>query len=327
MPPFPHPVSHHSPRRPAMAGPDAPGLDASGLDASWRRCGHDHGLDPFAPHMPPVLCGAELRQCCQRAGNVLRHAETAMDRMRAMLSPLGYATLLADADGVVLTHRIEAEQRRGCRRWCLWPGAIWNEAREGTNAVGTSLAEGRSIAVHGAQHWRTALRGLACVATPVHDALGRVAGVINASSFHPSDDGREIALIAATVAQAARGIERMAFMDLYRGHAIMLLGEGTDGSVPMIAVDDERVVVGATHAARVHMGIAPAQDLNFCLLDDTAGEDAEGGLRHAQKMAIRSALATARGKVAVAARILGISRSTLHRKLRMLGPPAAQPCH
>ncbi|POF63718.1 Fis family transcriptional regulator [Novacetimonas maltaceti] len=317
MPPFPRPVSHET----------SPPQVALGLEASWHRCGHDHGLDPVAPWMPQVLCDAELRQCCQRAGALPRQAEGAMAQLHAILAPLGYATLLADAQGVVLAHRVDPAIRRGSRRWCLWPGAVWDEPREGTNGIGTCLAEGRPVSVHAAQHWRVALRGLSCIATPVHDALGRVAGVINASSFHPTQDGRETALIGAVVTQAARQIERMAFMDRYRGHAIMLLGEGYYGSVPMIALDADRVVVGATHAARVHMGMAPAQDINFCLLADAPTATAEGGdLRHAQKMAIRSALASARGKVAVAARMLGISRSTLHRKMRMLTPSDTQAC-
>ncbi|MFT8634266.1 GAF domain-containing protein [Novacetimonas hansenii] len=317
MPPFPHPVPNETPMLPTQGE----------LEASWRRCGHDYALDPVAPWMPQVLCDAELRQCCQRSGALLRHAEAAMAQLHTMLSPLGYATLLADADGVVLAHRVDPAIRRGSRRWCLWPGAVWDETHGGTNGVGTCLAEGRPVAVHGTQHWRTTLRGLACIATPIHDALGRVAGVINASSFHPAQDGRETALISAIVTQAARQVEHTAFMNRYHGHAIMLLGEGHDGSVPMIALDSDRVVVGATHAARAHMGIAPAQDLNFCLLADTQDTMAEGGeLRHAQKMAIRSALASARGKVAVAARMLGISRSTLHRKMRMLAPTDTQAC-
>ncbi|MDT8871203.1 hypothetical protein RAA17_09335 [Komagataeibacter rhaeticus] len=77
------------------------------------------------------------------------------------------------------------------------------------------------------------------------------------------------ALLASALLQAARQIERTCFMDRYRGHAIMLLGAAMGSSVPMVALDRERHVVGATFAARMQMGIAPAQDVNLCLLDDT----------------------------------------------------------
>ncbi|WNM08839.1 helix-turn-helix domain-containing protein [Komagataeibacter nataicola] len=83
----------------------------------------------------------------------------------------------------------------------------------------------------------------------------------------------------------------------------------------MMALNRERHVVGATHAARAQMGLPPACDVSLCLMEETAPRSP---LREAQAMAIRTALASAGGKVAVAARMLGISRSTLHRKLRAL---------
>ncbi|MCE2566107.1 helix-turn-helix domain-containing protein [Komagataeibacter sp. FNDCF1] len=290
----------------------------TGLEASWRRCQREYGLDPAAPVLPSVLSGAELRQCCQRAGRVLHFAAPEMDLLHAALEPVGYTVMLADTEGVVLDHRTAHPIRRGCRRWHLWPGAIWHERHAGTNGIGTCLAEQRSVSVHRNQHWRSGLHGLAGVATPVYDASGVMAASLNASSFRPTPEGTMGALLASALLQAARQIERTCFMDRYRGHAIMLLGAAIGSSVPMVALDRGRHVVGATFAARMQMGIAPAQDVNLCLLNDTTAPDSATPLREAQAMAIQTALASARGKVAVAARMLGVSRSTLHRKIRDL---------
>ena len=291
----------------------------TGLKDSWQRCQHEYALNPATPMQPGVLSGAELRQCCQHAGRIMHFAAPELDLLHAALEPVGYTAMLADTEGGVLDHRTAAPLRRGCRRWHFWPGAVWHERHTGTNGIGTCLAEQRSVSVHRNQHWHSGLHGLAGVATPVYDPSGRMAACLNASSFHPTPEGTLGALIASALLQAARQIERTCFMDRYRGHAIMLLGAALGSSVPMVALDRERHVVGATFAARMQMGIAPAQDVNLCLLDDMTAPRPTTPLRDAQTAAIQTALASARGKVAVAARMLGISRSTLHRKIRDLG--------
>ncbi|MBV1830399.1 sigma-54-dependent Fis family transcriptional regulator [Komagataeibacter sp. AV436] len=308
---------HGSGFPPAFPARPAPSVIGTGLEASWQRCRHDYALDPSTPVLPDVLSGTELRHACQHAGRMLYFAGPEMVRLHHALEPVGYTALLADTAGVVLAHNVAGALQRGCRRWNLWPGAVWHERHAGTNGIGTCLAEQRSISVHRNEHWRSFLHGLTGIATPVYDAMGRMAGALNASSYRPSPDGSLGALIASSLLQAARQIEQAFFMDLYRGHTIMLLGppQGASASVPMMALNRERHVVGATHAARVQMGLPPAGDVNLCLMEETVQRSP---LREAQAMAIRTALASAGGKVAVAARMLGISRSTLHRKLRAL---------
>ena len=293
-----------------------PPATQAGLEASWRRCQDDYSLDPATPALPDVLSGAELRQCCQQMGRILHFAGPEMERVLAAVEPAAYSVLLSDAGGVVVAHKTGANMQRGCRRWQLWPGAVWHERGAGTNGIGTCLAEHRGVRVHRNQHWRSRLHGLTCIAMPLYDAAGRLAGAINASTFHSTHDDVNGMLIATCLLHAARQIEHACFMDKYRNHAIMILGAAEGSSVPMLALDQERRVVGATHAARQHMGIAPTQDVDLCLLDNMGTTAAP--LRDAQIMAIDTALASARGKVAVAARMLGISRSTLHRKIRSL---------
>lgn len=294
----------------------AMGMVQTGLEASWRRCRHEYGLDPTAATLPDVLTGAELRQTCLRMGRLLHFAGPEMEQLHAALAPVGYTVMLSDMDGIVLTHQAASPLRRGCRRWHFWPGAVWDERHAGTNGIGTCLAEQRSISVHRNQHWRSGLHGLAGIATPVYDASGRMAGALNASSFRPSPDGSLGVLIASSLLLAAHRIEQTCFMDRYRGYAIMLLGNAVGASVPLVALDRDRHVVGATHAARAQMGIPPLADVSLCLLDDTTTPAPTAPLREAQTMAIHTALASARGKVAVAARMLGVSRSTLHRRIR-----------
>ncbi|MFT8677824.1 helix-turn-helix domain-containing protein [Gluconacetobacter sp.] len=302
---------------PWVAGPvPAAAVARMQLAASWQRCEGDYALDPAQSGLTDLLSCFELRQSCDEAGPLLRFADAELDRLHVIVRDMEYAVLLADRTGTVLTRRTVRDSERGCRRWHLWPGARWNEREEGTNGIGTCLAERRPVTVHMNQHWRMNLRYLTCTAVPVYDALGRLAGALDASSYHPDPDARDVALIRNTITEAARRIEARCFSDLYRGHMIVTMGADDGTSAPLLALDAERRVVGATHAARREMGLEDGDELAFCLMDERGpGRD---GFRVAEKAVVEAALASARGNVSAAARQLGISRSTLHRKIKTL---------
>ena len=81
------------------------------------------------------------------------------------------------------------------------------------------------------------------------------------------------------------------------------------------------MVVGATHAARLACGVTdamldrmvPAQAILSPRSDDTEDLDA------AERGVLQRALARAGGNVSAAAKALGVSRATLHRKIRRAG--------
>ena len=49
--------------------------------------------------------------------------------------------------------------------WGLWPGTLWSEAEQGTNGIGTCLAEGRALTIHRDQHFHTRNTALSCTST------------------------------------------------------------------------------------------------------------------------------------------------------------------
>ena len=115
---------------------------------------------------------------------------------------------------------------------------------------------------------------------------------------------------------------RQAFADA----RILLAGEAAErNSAALLAVDRYDLIIGATRAARRALQITdeqiaaslPASDF----LAPNAGEGAalDAGLDEAEKGALRRALARTGGNVSAAARALGVSRATLHRKLNRLG--------
>jgi transcriptional regulator of acetoin/glycerol metabolism len=94
-----------------------------------------------------------------------------------------------------------------------------------------------------------------------------------------------------------------------------------DPSVSLLALDCDRQIVGATHGARMALGLddrtrigpIPLSDILFAAPPPDVRSFADG-----ERMVVRGALAQTRGNVTQAAAILGISRSTLHRKIRRL---------
>ena len=158
----------------------------STIAASWRRRLTRHKLDPERPEPPVVLCGFELREARGLAGRMLRAADPELDRLHDLVASLGYAGFITDAKGIMVARRVADMDESACRRWRLWPGAVWSEALEGTNGVGTCLAERRAITVHRDQHFRTRHTCLTCTVSPLFDAAGRLAGALDISSFRPT---------------------------------------------------------------------------------------------------------------------------------------------
>jgi transcriptional regulator of acetoin/glycerol metabolism len=88
----------------------------------------------------------------------------------------------------------------------------------------------------------------------------------------------------------------------------------------LIALDADDFVIGATRAARAALGITQAslqKPLPAADLLNTARKATED-LAGAERGVLQRALARADGNVTEAADALGVSRATLHRKLKRL---------
>lgn len=293
------------------------------LRNSWHRCAEQYAIPTDTTLDTDILCSAELRQARERMGVTMKIADPELDRLHGIVSTLDYNVLLADPAGIVVARRGAPPFEKGCRRWHLWPGANWAEAVAGTNGIGTCLVEGQPVTVHRDQHWCTKLRYLTCSAVPFYGPDGCVAGALDASSIRSDPSGRVALMMEAVLVDAARRLERRSFLEAFRNRTVLLLGEGNGISLPMIALDDKRIVVGATYAARSMLGIASPEVASVCF---DLGARAAGvpDFQEAERTVIEGALAMVQGKIAPAARLLGVSRSTLYRKLKNL-PPAPAP--
>lgn len=291
----------------------APAL--SPIAASWRRCLTQHHLDPENRKPPETLSGLELRVAQERMGSFLAAAQDNLDALFQAVGDAGCCVLLTDAEGVPVDRRGVESDDPVFRRWGLWQGAVWSEAREGTNGIGTCLAEQRVLTVHRDQHFHTRNIGLSCTVAPLFDPHGRLAGALDVSSCRPGLDNLT-GMVERIVTDAARRIEARAFRDAFPRARIVLLPEtgGERASVPMLAVDGDDLVIGATRAARTALRLTDES-----LRRGLASPDRSADLDEAERAAIRRALSQAAGNVSAAAGLLSLSRATLNRKLKRLG--------
>lgn len=300
---------------------DGDGPARSALAASWRRSMTLHGLDPEDRGRAESLSDNQLRQSREAMEPMMRAADAALDRLFLAVGDAGCCVLLCDAQGVPVDRRGAAADDETFRRWGLWPGAVWSEAVEGTNAIGTALTEKRPLTIHRDQHFHSRNTGLSCISHPLHDPWGRLVGVLDVSSAR-ADHATELmlGLIAATVADAARTIEAQAFRQAFSEARIVLAGEGADrNAASLLAVDRDDLVVGATRAARLALAITDERIAGQLAASEVLNAgSAEADLLEAERGAVRRALALNGGNVSAAARALGVSRATLHRKLNRL---------
>ncbi|RWD49995.1 helix-turn-helix domain-containing protein [Mesorhizobium sp.] len=309
----------HADRIQASIASDAAAKSA--LVASWRRSASLHRLDPAGQKLPRRLTEIELSMARQRVEPLLAAARSSLDRLYLAVGGVGCCVLLADADGVPVDRRGAPVDDEIFHSWGLWTGSVWSEHSEGTNGIGTCLVEQRALTIHRDQHFFTRNTLLSCTTAPVYDHLGNLVAALDVSSCRADLTEGFVNLIAMAVSEAARRIEADNFRMAFPKARILLAPVADKSTGALVAVDADDLVVGATRAARLALGITqdclarplPAADL----LGDAPAVSED--LTEAERSVVQRALARSQGNVSAAAQNLGISRATLHRKLARFG--------
>ena len=310
---MPTPTRQHVSRiEAAIAG----GLAArSAIAASWARSAHLHRLDPGDRRKETRIAEPELAQARERLGSLLPTAAPHLDRLFQIVCGLGGCIVLADDHGIAVDRRGNPGDDRDFAATGLWTGTAWSEAHAGTNGIGTCLAEGRAVTIHRDQHFLARNIGLSCSSAPVHGPDGRLAAVIDVSTARTDLPDAVARLIGSTVIEAACRVETDLFHQAFP-RARMVMVPGLDrGTGAILAVDADDLVIGATHAARAHLGLSGDLAAAPRPLGDLLGLETHHRLEDAERAVLTRALLRASGNVSAAARALGLSRATLHRKL------------
>ena len=297
------------------------GSDAanSAIAASWRRSGKVHALDPATQQPSRRLSQLEVAAAQQRLGPLLSVAKSGLDRLFLAVGGVGCSVVLADRDGVVVDRRGAACDDSTFDEWGLWTGAVWSEKCEGTNGIGTCIVEQRLVTVDRDQHFFARNALLSCTTAPIYDEKGDLAAALDVSSCRADLTEGFIRLISTAVADAARAIESENFRRAFPKARIVLAPSDRPGNA-LLAVDRDDLVVGATRAARLALGIRPSALGRPIPASDLIGQaEAErDDVDAAERAVLQRALARAGGNVSKAAKSLAMSRATFHRKMNQL---------
>jgi transcriptional regulator of acetoin/glycerol metabolism len=226
----------------------------SRIATSWRRCLIGHKLDPARQGPPQTLTEAEVRHVSEPMEETIRLLTPELDDLARVLRDAGYCVNLADANATMLFSRLPGEaDARMFMDWKIYTGSNFAETFEGTNGLGTCLAEQKPILVHRDEHFRAQWHMFSCAVAPLFDQAGRLAGAVNITSCREDLERAAHQLALAVTMEATRRMEGAIFRDRFRNAWIATVpGDGGSG---LLAYDDDRRIVGACRSARALLGL------------------------------------------------------------------------
>jgi transcriptional regulator of acetoin/glycerol metabolism len=155
---------------------------------------------------------------------------------------------------VAIHHRGDDANAGEFKHWGIWVG-VWSEETEGTNGIGTCIAEQRPVLVHGDQHFRTRHTRLSCAGAPVFDPQGELVAVLDVSRVASLEDQGLLPLVLDMVTAAARAIEERLFREHFR-HAWTIAALPSDNEPALlVAVDEHQWMLGVDRIARDVLGL------------------------------------------------------------------------
>src|SRR5215471_16152019 len=235
----------------SVARGDAPEPGIEEVSSSWQRSANKHAVDPDSIQAPRILTSRELNELREPLHELILSAQEEIDRLYKVVRDAGYTLLFCDTEGVAVEHRGDDADASRFRYWGTWIGGVWSEALEGTNGIGTCIAEERPITVHRSQHYRSRHMNLSCSGAPIFGVDGRLLAVLDVSAIDPQRSESAHALTGALTVNAARAIEERFFREHFRHYwVIAIASPGEDASGTLLAVDGDQRMVGANRVAR-----------------------------------------------------------------------------
>jgi transcriptional regulator of acetoin/glycerol metabolism len=245
------------------------GLQPAGIEPhvtrSWYRCLREYQIEPSAPRQSNVLNSQALKELQQRMGELLPVARAEMESLYEQIAGSGFAVILSDTQGVVLTTITDPSLQREFRQAGLSLGALWDERHEGTNGIGTCLAEACPVTVHREEHFRGYNLSLSCSGAPILDPHGSIIAVLDASTANSSDSRLIQRHTMALVNMSAHLISRWNFLNEY-GQAWILRFHSRPEFVgllheALVAIDGAGKILAVNESALVQLGCSSRKAL------------------------------------------------------------------
>lgn len=291
----------------------------SSLIASWRRSLVRHNLDPSRRFSDAFVTSSELNVLRARNELLLAVAQPVLDRMFRSASQAGCCVALTDRNGIILDQRAAMQDKTDFANIGMAEGGCWSEARVGTNGIGTCLYEDQPVTIYRDQHFAVQNINISCMDAPIYDPHGRLVAALDISNCRDDFTSAMAGMTSALVLDAARHIECAYFRRYFSSARVVLLDENAKSGVAMLAIDHDDIVMGATRGARGLLNITDKTLAEGQTLDQLVGQGTEPSFSDAERTVLRQAMARTGGNASKAARLLGIGRATLYRRMARAG--------
>ncbi len=226
-----------------------PGAIDERLARSWQRS-VAAGLMPTGRLLDPVhACGSDLRSALARNHVLVAHSRPVMEHLYDLVRGSESVVVLADQRGTLIHTVGHPQFERKAERVALSCGASWLEEHRGTNAIGTALAEGREVEIHGGEHYLERNGFLTCAAAPIRSATGELLGVLDISGDQHHGHAHSLGLAS----MAARMIENRLIADSARRQLRLQLHAAAEGigtlAEGLLVLSDDGWILGGNGAA------------------------------------------------------------------------------
>jgi transcriptional regulator of acetoin/glycerol metabolism len=160
------------------------GMVSEAVIQSWQRCLQARQDPSRVPEFNPVTT-SRIHSVLGRSRQLLEAASDELSRLQATLAGTTSTAMLTDAQGVVVgTTFAAARPDEVIMPVAFRVGVNMAEEAVGTTAPGITAHTGHASSVQGCEHFFGAVQVMYCAAAPIHDAHGRLAGVLDLSSEH-----------------------------------------------------------------------------------------------------------------------------------------------
>jgi transcriptional regulator of acetoin/glycerol metabolism len=154
------------------------GLVSEPVIQSWARCVGARRCPREAVAFEPVT-RSRLSAALARNEHLLSAAGAELERLEAALGGTACRVLLTDADGVIVHATQALNTSEPVLQRAARLGVNIAEGQVGTNAPALVVKTGAPATVLGAEHFFDCIQSLHCVAAPIRDGRGRLAGVLD----------------------------------------------------------------------------------------------------------------------------------------------------
>ena len=230
------------------------GLVDERLARSWGRS-MAAGLAPAGRAAADLPSPGELREAMACNHSLLTHSRPIMEYLFDQVRHSHSVVVLADRAGMLMHTLGSPGFVDKAERVALTCGASWHESHRGTNAIGTALAEGTAVEVHGGEHFLERNSFLTCAASPILSATGELLGILDISGDHRYGHAHTLGLVST----AARMIENRLLVATCKRNVRLHLHREPEGigsvAEGIVAVSADGWIVGANRVALTQLGL------------------------------------------------------------------------